>query len=144
VYDGAVQLGTTSVLSNGTWSLTVSLAANGTHALTAVQQNPASGFWSTAAGFTVTAYLQPGAPSLSTITTTPTKKWTVSGTGANGDTVTLYDGAKAIATAVVSGGMWSVTVALGAGTHTLTATQTAAPGVTSAPSGSVVVTVPHT
>ena len=147
VYDGAVQLGTTTVLPNGTWSLTVSLTATGTHALTALQLNPASGFWSNAVGFSVTAYVQPGPPAITSVSTpapTPAKSpVTVGGTGVNGETITLYDGGTAIATVVVSGGFWSVTVNLTVGTHVLTATQMVATGVTSAPSGSASVTVPH-
>ena len=67
----------------------------------------------------------------------------VSGTGVAGDTITIYDGATAIATVVVgAGGTWSKTVSLGVGTHTLTATQYVVSAVPSAAGAAVTVTVP--
>ena len=66
----------------------------------------------------------------------------VTGTGVAGQTITIYDGGNSIKTVVVaSNGTWSTTVWLGVGTHTLTATQSPAPGLQSAPSASRVVTV---
>lgn len=71
---------------------------------------------------------------------------TVSGTGDAGDTIKLYDGTTLVGTATVaSDGTWTIVVALGVGTHNLTATQTvnALPhaGLTSAASKAVKVTV---
>ena len=68
----------------------------------------------------------------------------ITGKGAAGDTVTLYDGTKAIGTAVVAaGGTWSVTPtsALAAGVHSLTATETARDAGTSASSAALKLTI---
>src|SRR4029077_12171390 len=55
----------------------------------------------------------------------------VTGTGLTGATVSVLDGGTAIGTATVSGGAFSASVALGFGSHLLTATQTLS-GLTSA------------
>ncbi|MGR0189120.1 FG-GAP-like repeat-containing protein [Azospirillum aestuarii] len=67
----------------------------------------------------------------------------ITGTAAAGSTVVLYDGSTAIGTATAgSGGQWTITLtgALGAGAHTLTA-KTSQNGGTSSASGALVVTI---
>ena len=147
VYDGATALGTATVGSNGKWSVAVTVSGTGTHALTAVQLNPASGFWSTPVGFSVTDYAQPAPPAITAATVGSVSHGsasvTFSGTGIAGETITIYDGSNAVATVTVaSNGTWTKSVTLGSGTHTITATQTQLPGVTSAASAAVSVTVP--
>ena len=147
VYEGTTALGTATVANNGRWSLSVTLAAAGTHALTAVQVDPDSGFSSSAVAFSVVAVTPPAAPAITYVSTPGhagfwTTSVTVSGTGVDGDTVTLYSGSTVVGTKVVSGGAWSMTISLSAGSYTLTATQTAA-GVTGAASAAVGVTVPR-
>ena len=72
---------------------------------------------------------------------------TVTGTGAVGDTITLYDGSTAIGTTTVANnGTWSLalTNALSDGTHTLTATQTDGSGNVSPQSQSFALTIDTT
>ncbi|MDE3025315.1 MAG: hypothetical protein KGI93_07065, partial [Acidobacteriota bacterium] len=152
LYDGATVIGTTVVGADGTWTIPVLLGA-GSHTLTATQTVnalPHAGLTS-AASSPVTVVVYPDAPAITGVTTpgvaTPTSAVTVSGTGAAGDTITLYDGNRVIGTATVAGdGTWSLTVLLGGGTHSLTAVQTATGRLTSlaSPATSVVVpTPPH-
>ena len=64
----------------------------------------------------------------------------MTGTGVAGDTVTVYDGTTAIASAVVGrNGTWSTTVHLAPGAHTLSTTQTVGSYVTGPRSGPVAV-----
>ena len=67
----------------------------------------------------------------------------LTGTGAAGDTVTVYDGSTALATVTVAGdGTWSYTLgALSEGSHSLTATQTDSFGNTGAASAALALTV---
>ena len=71
-------------------------------------------------------------------------KPTITGDGAAGDTVALYDGTTAIGSAVVAaGGTWSATPtsALAPGVHTLTATETSATNGTSGSSAALKLTI---
>jgi hypothetical protein len=140
VYDGGVEVGHATVGSSGVWTATVTLSsATGAHVLSAKQWDATSGFGSAASSsFTVTAFVNPGAPSISTATT-PAKTHnyasvTLTGTGVTGQTITIYDGLSAIKTVTVVGGAWTVSVSLYVGVHSLTATQSPASGLQSAAS----------
>ena len=147
IYDaGSVLVGTATVAANGTWSLLLSLPL-GPHTLRATQTDPVSTFTGAAGNsVSVTVYTTPPAPAIgsvstpaATMSTTPV---TVTGTGVAGDTITLFDGATVRGTAVVAvDGTWTLTIQLGVGVHTLTATQTVAPGVTGPAGAAVSVTV---
>ena len=65
------------------------------------------------------------------------------GTGASGDTITLFDGSTIVGTGMVgAGGNWSIaTSALADGPHTLTATATDLAGNTSGASAALPVTI---
>ena len=146
IYDAGIEIGSAVVASNGTWTTTLSLPSVGGHALSVKQQDPISGFWSAGSAITVTAFADPGPPVISTVSTPShthsTTSVTVTGTGVAGQTITLYDGSNSIKTVVVAAnGTWSTTVSLGVGTHTLTATQSPAAGLQSAPSAARTVTV---
>ena len=121
--DGTVQIGTATV-AGGTWTITAATAlADGPHSLIANQLDVAgnSSLASTVLGFIVdtVAPLAPGALALTaasdsgikgdniTNVSTPT----ISGTGEDGDTVTLVDGTVQIGTATVAGGTWTITAA---------------------------------
>ena len=146
--DGADVVGTTTVAADGTWSLTTSHLADGTHNLTATQTD-AVGNTSAASG-TLALTIEsttPAAPAglaLGAASDSGAKgdnitnvvAPVITGTGAAGDKVTLFDGALAIGTATVGAdGTWSLTTShLSDGTHNLTATQADAAGNTSASS----------
>jgi len=146
VFDGAVLVGTVLVAANSTWSLVLGLPL-GPHSLSATQTDPVSTFTGAAsATATVTVYTTPPAPAIVSVSTpaatTSTTPVTVTGTGVVGDTITLYDGATLRGTTVVAAdGTWTLTIQLGVGVHSLTATQTAAPGVTGPAGTAVSVTV---
>ena len=146
IYDGATQIATTTVASNGTWTYTATLAL-GAHTLTATQTDTTWNLTSVkSSSVAVTVYAQPAAPVITSVSaparTTTTTPVTVKGTGVAGETITLYDGSTVLGTATVaSNGTWQLTVNLGVGVHSLTATQTLIAAVTSAPSAAASVTV---
>ena len=146
LYDGTAAVGATTIAADGTWSLTLNLAL-GAHTLTATQTDTTWNLVSVkSAGVVVTVYAQPVPPAITSISTPAQTKTTtpvtVKGTGVAGETITLYDGSTAVGTATVaSNGTWQLTVNLGVGVHSLTATQTLIAAVTSAPSAAASVTV---
>ncbi|HKI92083.1 MAG TPA: Ig-like domain-containing protein, partial [Gaiellaceae bacterium] len=146
VDDAGALVATALVAADGTWSLLLDLPL-GPHPLSVTQTDPASTFTGAAtATATVTVYATPPAPAIVSVSTpaptTSTTPVTVSGTGVAGDTVTLYDGGIVRGTTVVAaGGTWTLTIELGVGVHSLTATQTVAPGVTGPAGAAVSVTV---
>jgi hypothetical protein len=138
------------VRSDGTWSATLALATTGSHVIRALQLDGVSGFASgLSSSWTIGVFVPPPAPVVTGATTPAatrsTSPVTVSGTGVQGDTVTLYDGGVAIATVRITSasGAWSLTVSLAIDTHVLTATQTLVAGVPSAASNAVTVVVPR-
>ena len=146
VYEGSTVVGTALVGPGGSWSLTLTPSL-GKHTYFAKQTDPVSTFTGNASSnAVVTIYAQPVPPAI-TSTTTPaqtktTTPVTVKGTGVAGYGITLYDGATQIGTGTVaSNGTWQVTVNLGVGIHSLTATQTLVAAVTSQPSAAFSVTV---
>ena len=144
LYDGATAIGTATVASNGTWSLTVQLAV-GVHSLTATQTLVAAVTSAPSAAVSVTVYPPPpAAPSIATpAPATTSSTVTLTGGGVAGNTITLYEGAAVLGTATVAAdGTWSLTVSLTLGAHTLSATQTDPVwGFTSVKSSTVTVTV---
>ena len=147
IYDGSnpvpVWSGTVSPL--GTWLASFTLATTGLHALTVKQQSPVSTFWSSGATFWITGYAR---PTINTILSPPTTLSTVtiwiSGTGTPNQSVTIYDGTTPIKTVNLGGsGTWTTQITLAIGTHSLTATQSPAAGLTGVSSTPVVVTVLH-
>ena len=148
LYDGSTLVGTATVGADGTWSLAVLLGV-GRHDLTATQTvnlPPNAGLTSAPSSCDVDVVVVPDAPVILGVVKTSTARdganGAVSGTGAAGDVVTLYDGGHAIASATVAAdGSWSVTVDLRTGVHVLTASQTAPGRLGSAQGGSVAVVV---
>ncbi|SEC71004.1 Ig-like domain-containing protein [Beijerinckia sp. 28-YEA-48] len=132
---------TTTVQSNGSWSYTpTSPLSNASHTITATQA--ASGGPSSAAAtdtFTVNVASATAAPTITSpangSTDTTTAEPTISGTGIAGDTVTMsIDGGASVTTTVQSNGSWSYTPTspLSNASHTITATQAASGGPSSA------------
>ena len=146
VYDGSAAVGTTSIAADGTWTLTLTLAL-GPHTLTATQTDTTWNLVSAkSSSVVVTVYAQPAAPVITFVSTPAQTKTTTSvtvkGTGVAGETIRLYDGSTQVGTATVaSNGTWQLTVSLGVGVHSLTATQTLIAAVTSDPSAAWSVTV---
>jgi hypothetical protein len=136
--DGSVA-GTALVVSSA-WSFTpTSALSNASHTITATQA-AAGGPSSTAASdtFTVNVATAPAAPTITSpangSTDTATATPTVSGGGVTGDTVTVSIDGTVAGTAPVVSGAWSFTPtsALSNASHTLSATQAAPGGASSA------------
>ena len=142
---------TATVQAGGGWSYALtSPLGNGSHTLSATQAaagGPSSAP-SAADTFTVNVPTAPAAPTIASpangsIDTTTTEP-VISGTGVAGDVVSLsIDGGAPVTATVQAGGGWSyaLTSPLGNGSHTLSATQAAAGGPSSAPSAADTFTV---
>ena len=142
---------TATVQAGGGWSYApTSPLGNGSHTLTATQAaagGPSSAP-SAADTFTVNVPTAPAAPTIASpangSTDTTTTEPVISGTGVAGDIVSLsIDGGAPVTATVQAGGGWSYapTSPLGNGSHTLSATQAAAGGPSSAPSAADTFTV---
>jgi large repetitive protein len=153
VYDGTTKLGTATADANGAWSYTLGILSDGDHTLTATATDAAGNLGTPSAELTFTVDTQPPtAPSALADAAIAngfvnaahdTAAQALTGTAEAGSTVTVYDGATALGTAVVdASGAWSFTLgALGDGDHSLSATATDAAGNTGAPSDALVFTV---
>ena len=141
VSDGATILATVNCSHSNTWSATLTLAP-GAHLLAAAQIDGVSGLSSAStSAISTTIVGPPAAPTISAPASSgPTVA--VTGTGANGDTVTLFYG-KGTATTTVVGSVWSITLSLSAATYLMSAVQTDGYGQTSVASPGVTVSVHH-
>ncbi|TLU61264.1 BapA prefix-like domain-containing protein [Enterobacter sp. MF024] len=162
LYEGTTLLGTVTTNGDGVWSLQLATPlVNGTHAIVATVTD-AVGNTSTSESFNlVVDTLAPGTPALPTITVNPdggeqqplspggsTRDTTptLSGTGTEGDVVTIYNGTTPIGeTTVQPDGTWTWTPPDGLpnGTYdlSLTVTNKDGAGNESAPSQSVSITI---
>ena len=154
--EGATPVGTTTADGTGAWSFTPVLS-DGAHTISASETDTAGNTGSASIAFTLdtTAPAAPSTPDLiaasdsgtsSTDNVTKVSLPSFSGSGENGATVTLLDGATAIGTATVSGGAWSITAstALIEGANSITAKQTDVAGNISIASSSLSVTLDTT
>ncbi|EKJ9671353.1 BapA prefix-like domain-containing protein [Salmonella enterica] len=149
----SASIGTTTVNSDGTWSLTPQTPlANGNHTLTLSATDPAGNSSAVSSGFMLTIdATPPAAPVIASVAdntapvtgivpnggSTNETRPTLSGTGEAGSTISIYNGSTLVGTAQVqANGSWSFTpsTSLGAGIWNLTATATDAAGNTSAAS----------
>ena len=150
--EGATTLGTTTADSTGAWTFTPTSLADGTHTITASETDVAGNTGSVSVAFTLdtAAPAAPSAPVLapqsdsgasSTDNITSDTQPVFGGTGEEGATVTLLDGATMIGTGTVSAGTWSITAttALIEGNNTITAEQTDVAGNTSGASAPLIV-----
>ncbi|WP_246230641.1 Ig-like domain-containing protein, partial [Bradyrhizobium cytisi] len=131
VFDGATQVGTTTVDVSGNWSFATGTLVDGTHAFTGQAVDAAGNVSVTSGALNVTVdTVAPNAPVLVSDTLAASNKVVVSGTAEAGSTITLYEGNTLLGTAVTaSNGAWSITTgSLPAGTHAFTATATDAAG----------------
>jgi hypothetical protein len=153
VYDNGAQIGTATADGTGAWSYTLGQLPNGSHSLTATATDAAgnTGVASAALAFKVDS-AAPAAPAgladsaiiggyVDAAHDTISQKLT--GTAEAGATVTVYDGATKLGTALASGaGAWSYTLGtLSDGAHSLTATATDAAGNTGPASAALAFTV---
>jgi VCBS repeat-containing protein len=160
VYNNGNELvGTTTVRSDGTWSVTPTTPfGETTYNITVQVTDPAGNTSLPSAPIAITVdTTAPGAPTIGTVDDnvgpvtgtitngiTDDPKPVFHGTGEIGATVTLYNGTTAIGSAVVDGtGNWTITpdTALANGENTLTAVQTDKAGNISGPSTDYVLTV---
>lgn len=149
-YDGPTLLGSGSLSSGiATCTLTAGQLAIGTHTLTAVYAGNSSYFTSTSASKTLTVNGLPSTTTLtpvsSTITTQQTVTFTATVSGASGTptgTVTFLDGANALGSGTLSGGVATYTSStFSAGTHTVTAMYNGSATYAASTSGNSVITV---
>ncbi|WP_336821492.1 BapA/Bap/LapF family large adhesin [Cedecea sp. VD20] len=152
-------IGTATVRSDGTWSVTPSTPfTETTYNITVQVTDPAGNISLPSAPIAITVdTTPPAAPTIGTVDDgvgpvtgpitngiTDDTKPVFHGTGEIGATVTLYNGSTAIGSAVVDGsGNWTITpnTALNNGVNTITAEQTDKAGNVSGPSTDYVLTV---
>ncbi len=153
--DGFTPIGTATV-ANGVWSIRPGQPlTDGAHRLTAKQTDPAGNVSPGSAPLDITidsvAPAAPGGLALAPASDTGTlgdritraSTPTILGTGASGETVTLYDGGVAIGSAVVVNGSWAIaaTTPLRDGVHRFTAVQSDLAGNVSASSSTLDITI---
>lgn len=140
IYDNGVEIGSTQVGADGTWSFTPNALSDGSHDFTVVASN-AKGDSSESDSYTITVdTIAPNAPILTQIAdtygavlgpvgnngVTDDAKPVLKGTGEAGDTVVLFDNNVEMARVTVdSDGNWSFTTSqpLAEGSHALTLQQ---------------------
>jgi len=149
VFDGAIQIGTTTADASGAWSFTSKALTEGKHSLTATATSgsttsPAS----TALALTIDT-VAPTAPTMATSVTAAkafaaTNIAQLAGTAEANSKVDVYDGATKVATVTAnSSGAWAWTSdTLTTGNHSFTAKSVDAAGNISSASAPVVVNVP--
>ena len=144
--DGTVA-GTTTV-AGGSWSYTPTTPlSDASHSVAATQAGAVGPSSAPSSADTFTISVPPAAPTItapanaSTITTTADP--TISGSGINGDTVTVSIDGTVAGTTTVAGGSWSYTptTPLSDASHSVTATQAGAVGPSSAPSSADTFTI---
>jgi len=162
LYEGTTLLGTATTNAAGDWSVQLTTPlGNGTHALTATVSD-AAGNTATSGTFNlVVDTVAPATPDIPDITVNPDGSGetaitgggstrdttpTLSGTGTEGDIVSIYDGTTKIGeTTIPAGGIWTWTPpeALPSGTYNLSLTVTSSDGAgnESAPSNPVTITI---
>ncbi|MCA1178232.1 Ig-like domain-containing protein [Pantoea rwandensis] len=148
VYDGTTLLGTATVGANGSWSFTTSALSNGAHSLTVTVTDAAGNVSQPTAAFNLTVDADlPPATSLLEVTDdtgstlvllangayTHDNTPTLSGLAGPNDTITLYSNGEVIGTAIAdASGQWEFdTTTLADGTYDFRAVATNAAGETS-------------
>ena len=134
----------TYTVSGGVWSITPSTLAEGSYEITAKATKPNGYVTSASAAQTlVIDTTPPSQPVINTIPPTNDTTPTITGTGVNGDTITLFQGATSIGTATVASGVWSITPSAltNAATYVITATATDPVGNVSVASTSQTITI---
>ncbi|EGT4257078.1 BapA prefix-like domain-containing protein [Citrobacter amalonaticus] len=157
VYDGTAIIGTTKVAENGSWSFTPTPAlGEGDHTLRLTASDPLGNTSEKSYPITITVDITaPDAPAL-TLTdgangpltdgqATRETQPVLSGTGTDGDIISIYDNGDLVTSVTVTNGVWSYTSdALNEGDHVFTLTSTDPAGNISEPSAPIGILVDTT
>jgi hypothetical protein len=153
VYDGATFLGTAIATGSGAWTFTTGALTDATHSFSATASDAAGNVSAASSVLAVTVdTVAPSAPTISTYSSdsgiagdgiTNDNTLTVIGAATAGSTVSIYDGATLLGSAIANGtGGWSFTTgALADATHSFTARASDAAGNASAASAALSVTI---
>nr|WP_246513622.1 Ig-like domain-containing protein [Azospirillum picis] len=156
LYEGSTVLGQATAAAGGQWTIIPSGLSGGNHTLVARSVDLAGNTSVDSAALVITVdVVAPDAPVGVALASgsdsgtpgddgTRIETPTITGTAEVGSTVSLYDGATLLGTALADSGTgaWSiVTSSLGAGAHTLTAKATDTAGNTGAASATLIVTI---
>lgn len=157
VYDGTTIIGSTEVAENGSWSFTPTPAlGEGDHTLSVTASDSLGNTSDKSTPITITVDITaPDIPAL-TLTdgandpltdgqATRETQPVLSGTGTDGDIITIYDNGAPVTTVTVTDGTWSYTPdALDEGNHVFTLTSTDPAGNVSEPSAPIGILVDTT
>lgn len=157
VYDGTAIIGTTKVAENGNWSFTPTPAlGEGDHTLSVTASDPQGNTSDKSTPITITVDITaPDIPAL-TLTdganaplidgqATQETQPVLSGTGTDGDIISIYDNGDLVTTVTVTNGAWSYTPdTLDEGDHVFTLTSTDPAGNVSEPSAPIGILVDTT
>ncbi|MET6678884.1 BapA/Bap/LapF family large adhesin [Citrobacter amalonaticus] len=157
VYDGTAIIGTTKVAENGSWSFTPTPAlGEGNHTLSVTASDPLGNTSDKSTPITITVDITaPDIPAL-TLTdganaplidgqATQETHPVLSGTGTDGDIISIYDNGDLVTTVTVTNGAWSYTPdTLDEGDHVFTLTSTDPAGNVSEPSAPIGILVDTT
>jgi large repetitive protein len=126
VFSGTTSLGTTPIVTGGTWTLAGIPLAEGTQSLTAVSTDTATNTATSDAVSIIVDRTNPAAP----VITSPTQGSSInqagpvpiSGTAESGTTVRVFEGATLLGTTTATGGgTWTITATLAEGQHIIRA-----------------------
>lgn len=157
VYDGTAIIGTTKVAENGSWSFTPTPAlGEGDHTLRVTASDPLGNTSEKSSPISITVDITaPDAPAptltdgangpLTDGQATRETQPVLSGTGTDGDIISIYDNGDLVTSVTVTNGVWSYTSdALNEGDHVFTLTSTDPAGNISEPSAPIGILVDTT
>ena len=128
LFKGSITIGQDTVNGSGEWYITsFDMGGDGTYVITAKQTDLAGNVSVASTPQTLVIQTElPVAPGISSIPISRNENTpTITGTGVNGNIITLFEGSTSIGTSTVAGGTWSITTpALNNGTYVITANAT--------------------
>lgn len=138
LFDGAVQIGTGKANAAGVWSIQSAALSDGVHQIQTQAMDAAGNVSPFAAALAITIDTVPGAPPILERATLGA----ISGSADTGVTVSLFEGATKIGSAIANGsGSWTAPIALTAGAHAIAGMTTDLAGNNSALSAPVSVLI---
>jgi hypothetical protein len=119
LFEGGTVLGTAKASTGGSWSIKSAALADGKHVITARATDPAGNLGNLSTGLTVT--IDTVAPLTAPVVASVSTK-AISGTAEANSAVTLFDNNVALSGSIVASAasVWSKSIALTPGTHTIT------------------------